>query len=118
MTRKFISLVFLLILFACNPNRTYENYEDIPELVWRRDYVLTFEIVGRAAEGEAALLAARRLAPGYAGIAQALTALYVQQERWKDALPQARAWVDLEPNPTQARQVVRHIEAGLASERR
>jgi predicted Zn-dependent protease len=76
---------------------------------------LALQQLGRHPKGEAELLEARRLAPGDAGIVQAITVLYIQQERWKEALPQARALVALTPDAIQALQLVRRIEAELAS---
>ena len=45
MLRGFIVLALLLLtLMSCNFNRIYNKHEGIPELVWRRAYVLTFEV--------------------------------------------------------------------------
>jgi len=49
---------------------------------------------------------------------QALAILYFQQGRWEEALPHARALIDLVPDSTQARQLLRQIEVKLESQQR
>jgi cytochrome c-type biogenesis protein CcmH/NrfG len=79
---------------------------------------LALQQLGRGPEGEATLRKAWRLEPRDVGIVQALTILYFQQGRWEEALPHARALIDLVPDPTQARQLLRQIEAELESQQR
>jgi predicted CXXCH cytochrome family protein len=79
---------------------------------------LALQQLGRGPEGEAALRKARRLEPLDAGIVQALAILYFQQGRWEEALLHARALIELVPDSTQARQLLRQIEAKLESQQR
>jgi len=79
----------------------------------RYNYGLALQRLGRVAEAERELVAAAKLQPDSTDFLYAVTQLYVQQERWKEA----RAWADYlirtEPDNPRWLRLARQIEEAL-----
>jgi len=78
----------------------------------RYNYGLSLQRLGRRAEAETALLAAYGMEPETPAFVAAVVILYVQDERWADALPYARELVSLVPADPAARGFLASAEAG------
>lgn len=40
----FFTLLFLIVIWSCDPNRVYENYQPVNENGWNKDSLVTFTI--------------------------------------------------------------------------
>jgi tetratricopeptide (TPR) repeat protein len=76
----------------------------------RYNLALALQHLGRLDEAEKMLQAAERLSPSDVDVVRALTILYVQQVRWKQALPHARRLVELTRGDPDAQRFLRQIE--------
>ena len=75
------------------------------------NYALALQHLDRRAEAETALLAAYRIEERNPDILQALAIFYVQQNDWADALPYAKALVEIVPDVPGPQQLLQHIKA-------
>jgi predicted CXXCH cytochrome family protein len=74
---------------------------------------LTLQRIGRNAEAERALLDAARLDAGDPEAAYALAVFYLSQRRFKEALPYAERYAQLNPGDEQANGLLRQIRQAL-----
>ena len=81
----------------CDFNQRLTVNEGLRRARVRYNHALALQKLGRVDEAEQRLLSVRAAAPEDPDVLRALVVIYAQQGKWEQALPHARALVELSP---------------------